>query len=148
MKKTGLLCYTYLFLYLPLRDCRDRASLHTKQTNDLWFQPHNLIFPWFWLVNRKSSNIWFGSIRCSICKYQAEVRLSPFYNLSKRRKLVKTKTYSFVSIKMKNNCQKKIWETLLLLWFASVFMQWASDSATPCTYLFLYNTHTLTSLNL
>ena len=42
-----------------------------------------------------------------MCKCQAEVRLSSFLNLCKSRKFVKTKTYSFVSIKMKNICQKK-----------------------------------------
>ena len=56
-------------------------------------------------------------------------------SLRKSRKFLKTKIYSFVSIKMKNICRKKKWENLLQVWFASAFMQWASDSATPCTIL-------------
>ena len=46
-------------------------------------------------------------------------------------KFSKTKTYSLVSIKMKNICKKFFWENLVQVWFASMFMQWASDSSFP-----------------
>ena len=51
--------------------------------------------------------IWFGSKSVDIGPAYVEVSLSAFFSLCKSRKFLKTKKYSYVSIKKKNICKKK-----------------------------------------
>ena len=70
--------------------------------------------------------IWFGTTS----KWLALVRSSSFLNLCKVRKFLITRTYSSVSIKEKNICQKKCQHNLVQVWFASVL---APSSAVSCS---------------
>ena len=89
-------------------------------------------FPYCNWSTKMAGIIWLGSTSVQHVNNWQRLSRLPFLSLCKSRKFLETKTYSFISIKKKIICKKKIQKNLVEIWFASVFAASSAASCSPC----------------
>ena len=92
---------------------------HSFETNK-WtmFLETEASFPYCNWSTKMAGIIWLGSTSVQHVNNWQRLSRLPFLSLCKSRKFLETKTYSFISIKKKIICKKKIQKYLVQIWFA------------------------------
>ena len=94
-------------------------------------------FPYCNWSTKMAGFIWLGSTSVQHVNNWQRLSRLPFLSLCKSRKFLETKTYSFISIKKKIICKKKIQKNLVEIWFASVFAASSAASCSPFERIFV-----------